>query len=149
MLKQKMLAKRYRDLKKQIDDLTDELEGSLPFDNKILDACLKDQIHIELKTTKLLNKTYRYNEWAKEEVEIMYSKVFSGYVNNSYRSFTPTEIKAMINANYKYIRIKKLSNKFKYLYEMMKEISSIVETRKYTLKTLNDSMIHGVNSTIL
>ena len=138
-----------RDLRKDYDALCGEFEETIPLDNKILQDCLKNQITMQMKFNELYSELYHWHENAKTDVEELYSLRYQVLIDDSYKGYSATEAKQIAMSDTNYLQMKRIYNNFHALLSSMNELNDLLETRKYTLKTISDSMINGINKHII
>lgn len=144
------LDKIYDELSEELDELSEKLtSGLIDIENKLLDQALKEQVNMEMGMIPYIEAVHYFNEYCKSELERIFSENYEEAINHRMRAYSATEAKQVAMANEDYIAMRRVSNKIKSLHERMKYIQSVVETRKYTLKTLSDTVINGVNKHII
>ena len=140
---------KFKELENKFTNQQDYFEVNIPIDDRPLKDCLADQLHLENTINNLLNEICYYKNCCQTEFESIYSNNYSNLVTDSYKDINASEAKQIAMSDSSYIAYKKLYNKYENLYNVAKDVADVIQTRKYTLKTMADSMINGVNNQLI
>lgn len=142
-------TKKLRELKQQYGSIQESLEEQIPLDNRLLQNCFKDQITMQIELNNFLSDLYYYHESVKTDVEELYSLRYQALIDDSYKGYSATEAKQIAMSDQNYLSLKKVYNQYHSLLVSVNQMNDLLETRKYTLKNLSDSMINGTNKAII
>lgn len=144
------------DLKTKLKLLEDEyqtlsanIESQVQLEHKNLDTTMKDQINMQVKWERFFARVIAAYEQAKDDSEYEFANAYKIAVSDSYKDMSSTDAKFIAGCDSVYRDAKKLENKFYKLKKEVEAVCSVIETRKYVLKDMTASIIHGVNKVIL
>ena len=118
-------------------------------DGVILKEALKNQIELQLAwevIVKRINKTY---ELCELEVESTYAGAVSAELKNAYKTVTITEAKEFAKADPDYQDARRLLIDVREVRDEAKGILSTVESRKYILNNITNSVVASVETHII
>lgn len=122
---------------------------TVSLDGVILKEALKNQIDLQLSwevIVKRINKTY---EMCELEVENCYAAAVSSEIRNAYKSVSITEAKEFAKADVEYQEARRLLIDIREVRDEAKGILSTVESRKYILNNITNSVVASVETHII
>ena len=144
-----MNENRLNELREHYTELLNNTESDILLENKSLKDANKQQLNLEMDWGTLFSTVYGIVNMLEIEVDEAYSHSYSKLVNDSYKSYSATEAKQVAMTDSTFIETKKLYNSFKKLKLDIEVIKDTIESRRYLLKQLTDSVINGVDDTWL
>jgi hypothetical protein len=144
-----MNENRLNELRDYYTELLNNTESDILLENKTLKDANRQQLNLEMDWGTLFSTVYGICNMLEIEVDEAYSHSYSKLVNDSYKSYSATEAKQVAMTDPDYIETKKLYNQFKKLKLDIEVIKDTIESRRYLLKQLTDSVINGVDDTYL
>lgn len=122
---------------------------SVSLDGVLLKEALKNQIDLQLAwevIVKRINKTY---ELCELETESAYAAAVSAELKNAYKTVTITEAKEFAKADSDYQDAKRLLIDIREVRDEAKGILSAIESRKYILNNITNSVVASVENHII
>ena len=144
-----MNENKLEELRNYYKQLLEQTESDILLENKTLKSANRQQLNLEMDWGTLYSTVYGITNMLEIEVDEAYSKSYSKLVNDSYKSYSATEAKQVAMTDQDFIETKKLYNNFKKLKLDIEVIKDTIESRRYLLKQLIDSVINGVDDTWL
>ena len=144
-----MNENKLEELRNYYKQLLEQTESDILLENKTLKSANRQQLNLEMDWGTLYSTVYGITNMLEIEVDEAYSKSYSKLVNDSYKSYSATEAKQVAMTDQDFIETKKLYNNFKKLKLDIEVIKDTIESRRYLLKQLTDSVINGVDDTWL
>lgn len=127
----------------------EETVDMVSLDGSVLNEALKNQVTLQLSwemIVKKLNKVYDSCELA---VDSCYAAAVSAELRNAYKSVSITEAKEFARANIDYQDAKKLLIDVREVRDEAKGILNTIESRKYILNNITNSVIASVDKHIV
>lgn len=127
----------------------EETVDMVSLDGSVLKEALKNQVTLQLSwemIVKKLNKVYDSCELA---VDSSYAAAVSAELRNAYKSVSITEAKEFARANVDYQEAKKLLIDVREVRDEAKGILNTIESRKYILNNITNSVIASVDKHIV
>jgi len=122
---------------------------SIILENITLADALKNQLQLQMKWEILSKRIDAIFHECENIVETSYSSAISSELRDSYKSTTITEAKEFAKSNADYLKAKKAFLKIRHTKEEVKGILETVNSRKYILNNLTNSIVAGAESTLL
>lgn len=143
------IEKELEKLEEQFEKLFDEVIDILELNGRTLKEALVTQLPMQVQVEVLVRHLcYLYDE-AEVEVESAYSKAVKDQMHDSYRDVNISEAKIYAKADPVYKDYCRLLNKVRKVRDEARGTLDIVNSRKYTCNNLTNSIVAGVDSTIL
>lgn len=136
-------------LEKDFDSLYEDTSDLIVIDDMQLKEGLKTQIQLEIQWERLAKKIKRIRDEYEQLTEEAYSDSISEELKNSYRSSSIQEAREFAKTNPRYRESKRVYIKAKNLYDEANGILEIIESRRYVLNNMTNSMVASVEKTII
>lgn len=143
------LVKNLDDLRRKFDSLMEEAFEKIPLENVRLSDALKNQLELQLLWETLSKKCSTLYDICEIEADTAYSNAISAELKDSYKKTTVTEAKEFAKADANYKAFRRLLADVKELRDEARGVLSTIESRKYILNNLTNSIVAGVDGTIL
>lgn len=132
------------------DELTETSLPLIELDGVTLKEALKNQMPLMIKW-EVMSKTFDH---LFNEAEILVDEAYGNAIGNAYRAekyreISTTEAKERAKGDATYKTAKRLMNKIRHSRDECKGILEVINSRKYTLNNLTNSIVAGVDRTIL
>lgn len=139
----------FSSLEKQFDELFDEIIDNVSLDDKTLKEALTTQLPMQLQLESLAKKAAYLYDNMEVALDDAYGQAIKEEMSDGYRSVTIAEAKAYAASNTNYKHAKRMMSKVRKLRDEIKGSLSVIDSRKYTLHSLTNAIVAGVDRTIL
>ena len=137
------------DIEKRFKEMSDIHLDEIVLDNKTLASALKSQVNLQLAWESLKNRvSYLYNS-IENDVEEAYAAAISVELKDGYKSTTISEAREFAKCNQNYKTFKRLLNECKLLKDEISGILDVIQSRKYILNNMTNSVVAGVDGHII
>lgn len=136
-------------LKQDYEELFEETEELVLIEGKILKDALRDQLPLELSWELMVKKLCNLYDHAELLVDTTFAEAVKEVMKDKYVDHTFMEAKTYAKANKSYKAAVTLLNDIRHIRDESKGVSEVTKTRKYTLKSLSDVLVAGVENHII
>lgn len=143
------INKTFETMKQEYESLFEETEELVFIDGKLLKDALKNQLPLEMSWELMCKKLCNLYDHAELVAETAYSDACKSVMKDKYVSYTFTEAKTYAKADSMYKNAMKTLNDIRHIRDEARGVCEVVKTRKYTLKSLSDVLIAGVENHII
>lgn len=132
-----------------VESEKNKVEDDILLDNKSLDDCLKNQIRLQLHWERVSVYVGGLYEEVKGEVEGAYAEAYRRLMVEDDRDWSTTDAKILVQSDEEYRKHKKAEIELQAAKREAEGILKTVESRKYILKNLVDSVINSTEKYII
>lgn len=132
-----------------VEEEKEQVEDEIILDNHQLDECLKNQIRLQLQWEKMSAYTTGIYEQVKEATESAYADAYRRLMVEDNREWSTTDAKILVQSDEEYRKYKKLEIELAAAKKEVDGILKVVESRKYILKNMVDSVINSTEKYII
>lgn len=137
------------DIENKYRALYDSSIEIIGLDNTRLIDSLKNQVDLQLRWASLLARVNYLYYSIENDVETSYAEAISRELRDSYKSTTITEAREFAKCDAQYKVFKRLMNETKLIKDEISGVLDTVNSRKYILNNISNSVVGGVEGHII
>lgn len=143
------IKQQLAEVEESFEELFEESIDLVSLQDKTLKEALKTQLPLQLQLEVIVRRLFFLYDQAEIEMDESYSIAIAQQMKNSYRDITFTQAREYAKADPDYKSARQLLAKIRKTRDEAKGCLEVVNSRKYTLNNLTNSIIAGVENTIL
>jgi esterase/lipase len=143
------LTKRLESLEDTYNELLQKCEESILLDGVTLKNALKSQLQLQMDWEIITKQIAHLHDTVENEMESIYAEAISKELKDSYRSSSISEAKEFAKTNKEYKEIRRLYVDVKRLRDESRGVLDTINSRKYLLNNMTNSIVASVDDTIL
>lgn len=127
-------------------------ENTLPeitLDNVLLKDALKNQVTLQLEWELLVKRISKIFDVCEHETETAYALAISKELKDAYKSTSISEAREFAKANPEYRRARRLMIDIKEIRDEAKGVLETIQSRKYILNNITNSVVSSVENHII
>jgi len=133
----------------RFDELEKTAEADLALQGKRLEQAQTPHPTLQHNWGKLgAGLSWLYEE-AKNDADTAFGQAYTNAQNDSYKTRSSTDAKWIAEKDDRYNKAVRIKNKVYRLKKEVDNVTDVIESRKYILKDLTNSIIHSVNNSKL
>ncbi len=143
------IEKELESLEEAFNKLFDEAIDMLELNGRTLKEALVTQLPMQIQIEVIVRRLYYLYDETELEVDAAYAKALQSEMKDSYRDVSISEAKEYAKADQTYKDFRRLLNRVRKVRDEAKGTLEVINSRKYTCNNLTNSIVAGVESTIL
>lgn len=143
------LENEFKIISANYDSMMETVEKDITLDNIKLSDALKNQLTLQMRWDSLYKKVSYIYDMAQFLVEQSYSDAVGTELKGSHRISTITEAKEFAKSNSDYKKCKRFMIIVQGVRDEVKVVVETINSRKYILNNLTNSIVASVDDTIL
>lgn len=133
----------------RVDKTMERAEKDIPLNGKRLDVALKEQVDLQFEWELLATRANKIHQICEEILEATYAKAVSDEMTTKMKRVSISEAKEYAKANHDYRKARRLLIDAKEAKEEVRGGLETVNSRKYILNNITNSVIAGCQMHII